>query len=240
MGEFRYPQFCPFARSTEILGQRWTILILRNLALGPQRFSDLKAGLRGISASVLASRLEALTERGLVRQRTLPPPAASVVYVLAPAGAALAPVMVELARWGARFLDPPEPGDQIEPAWVRMMLAAFRRREPTPAVRLEIRIRGGEVEDLVLTASGGPDGASVESRPEPAADARLRLDAATLVGAVVGHFAVGDAVAEGRIELSGDPAAADALPELFELDRRRLGLRSEASNASEAPASQSP
>lgn len=234
MGEFRYPQFCPFARATEILGQRWTILILRNLAFGPQRFSDLKAGLRGISTSVLASRLEELIDRGLVRQRTLPPPAASVVYEPAPAGAALAPVMMELARWGARFLDPPEPGDQIEPAWARMMVASFKRWEPTPAVRLEIRITGpDEPEDVVITAVGGPDGTAVENRPDPGADARLRLDAATLVGAVVGHFDVGDAVADGRIELAGDPAAADALPELFELDRRRLAPRSEASNAPE-------
>lgn len=238
MGDFRYPQFCPFARATEILGQRWTILILRNLAFGPQRFSDLKAGLRGISTSVLTSRLEELTERGLVQQRTLPPPAASVVYEPTPAGAALAPVMIELARWGVRFLDPPEPGDQIEAAWARTLIAAFKRWEPTPAVRLEICIAAeGEGDDVVVTVAGGPDGTSVENRPDPEADARLRLDAATLVGAVVGHFAVRNAVAEGRIELVGDPAAADALPDLFELDRRRLAPRSE---ASDAPDPQSP
>jgi DNA-binding HxlR family transcriptional regulator len=236
VGEFRYPQFCPFARATEILGQRWTILILRNLAFGPQRFSDLKEGLRGISTSVLASRLEELTERGLVRQRTLPPPAASVVYEPTPAGAALAPVMIELARWGVRFLDPPQPGDQIEPAWARTMLATFKRWDPTPPVRLEIRIAAeGEGEDVVVTVVGGPDGTSVENRPDPSADTRLRLDAATLVGAVVGHFPVGNAVADGRIELVGDPAAAGALPELFELDRRRLGPRSEASDAPDPP-----
>jgi DNA-binding HxlR family transcriptional regulator len=235
MEEFRYPQFCPFARATEILGQRWTILILRNLAFGPQRFSDLRAGLRGISTSVLASRLESLTERGLVRQRTLPPPAASVVYEPTPAGAALAPVMIELARWGARFLEPPEPGDQIEPPWARAMLATFKRWEPSPAVRLEIRIVDDGGEDVVITASGGPDGTTVENHPDPAADARLRLDAATLVGAVVGHFDVRDAVADGRIRLEGDPAAAAALPDLFELDRRRLGPGSGASDAPEAP-----
>ena len=85
VGEFRYPQFCPFARAAEILGHRWTILILRNMAFGPQRFSDLKAGLAGISTSVLAKRLDELIERGLLRRRTLDPPAASTVYELTPA-----------------------------------------------------------------------------------------------------------------------------------------------------------
>jgi DNA-binding HxlR family transcriptional regulator len=228
VGEFRYPQFCPFARATEILGQRWTILILRNLAMGPQRFSDLKAGLRGISSSVLASRLDELTRLGIVQQRTLDPPAASVVYEPGPAGRALAPVMMELARWGVRFLDPPEADDQIEPAWVRQALVAFKRWEPSPEVRLELRIADaeGRDDDLVVTAIGGADGTSVENRGDPAADASLRLAPAVLLGALVGHFPVARAAADGRIEITGDPAAAGALPELFDLDRRRLGLPS--------------
>jgi len=226
--DFRYPQFCPFARVAEILGERWTLLILRNLAFGPQRFSDLKAGLCGISTSVLAGRLDALTARDLVRQRTLPPPAASVVYELAPAGQALAPAMMELARWGVRFLDPPEPGDQSEPGWVRSALALFKRWEPSPAVRLEVRIAADleapDADDLVVAVSGGPDGTMVENREAPDADARLRSGPAPLLGALLGHFPVGDALADGRIRLEGDPAAAAALPELFDLDRRRLGL----------------
>ncbi|MBW2312639.1 MAG: transcriptional regulator [Deltaproteobacteria bacterium] len=234
MGEFRYPQFCPFARATEILGQRWTILILRNVAFGPQRFSDLKMGLQGISTSVLASRLEELVERGLLRQRTLDPPAASVVYELGPAGVALTPAMMELARWGARFLDPPEPGDQIEASWARSAIALFKRWEPTPEVRLEIRITG-EPEDLVVAVAGGPDGTTVENRGEPDADASLRLDPATLISALLGHFAVGNAIADGRIQLTGQAEAADLLPELFDLDRGRLGLPS---TSSQAPSSQ--
>jgi DNA-binding HxlR family transcriptional regulator len=237
MGEFRYPQFCPFARATEILGQRWTILILRNLAGGPQRFSDLKAGLRGISSSVLASRLEDLTARGIVQQRTLEPPAASVVYELGPAGWALAPVMMELARWGIRFLDPPEPGDQIEPAWVRQALVVFKRWEPSPAVCLELRIAAGEDrdEDLVVTAVGGPDGTHVENRPGPEADTSLRLGPDVLLGALLGHFSVAEAEGDGRIEITGDSAAAGELPALFDLDRRRLGLPSATSDAPEPP-----
>jgi len=237
MGDFRYPQFCPFARATEILGHRWTILILRNLSAGPQRFSDLKAGLVGISSSVLSSRLEALLERGILRRRALAPPAASVVYELTAAGLALAPVMMELARWGARFMEPPEPGDQIEPGWARSALVLFKRWDPTPAIRLEIRIAGAS-DDLVVAVAGGADGTSVENRSDPGAQARLRLAPDLLVGALLGHFPVGDAIADGRIEIAGDPAAAGRLPELFDLDRRRLGLRPGPSD--DAPEPRSP
>jgi DNA-binding HxlR family transcriptional regulator len=227
MGEFRYPQFCPFARAAEILGHRWTILILRNMAFGPQRFSDLRGGLAGISASVLSQRLEELLARGILQQRTLPPPAASVVYELTEAGRALTPVMIELARWGARFMEPPEPGDQTEPEWARAAIALFKRWEATPAVALELRITGA-AEDVVVTARGGPDGTSVENTGGGKVDAVLRLAPDVLICALLGHVAIDDALADGRIALRGDERAAARLPDLFELDRRRLGLRSDA------------
>jgi DNA-binding HxlR family transcriptional regulator len=227
LSEFRYPQFCPFARAAEILGHRWTILILRNMSFGPQRFSDLRAGLAGISASVLSQRLEELVARGILQRRTLAPPAASVVYELTEAGRALTPVMIELARWGARFMEPPRPGDQIEPGWARAALVLFKRWDPTPPVTLELHIAGAP-EDVVVTARGGPDGTSVENAGGGGADAVLRLAPAALICALLGHFEIGDALADGRISLSGDPRAAARLPELFELDRRRLGLRSDA------------
>lgn len=225
MNDFRYPQFCPFARAAEILGNRWTILILRNMSFGPQRFSDLRAGLAGISASVLSQRLEELVARGILRRRTLPPPAASVVYELTEAGRALTPVMIELARWGARFMEPPEPGDQVEPGWARASLVLFKRWDATPDVALELRITG-EGEDVVVTARGGPDGTSVENAGGGAVDAVLRLPPAALICALLGHFAIHEAIADGRIALEGDARAAARLPELFDLDRRRLGLRS--------------
>jgi len=227
MGEFRYPQFCAVARAAEILGHRWTILIVRNVSFGPQRFSDLKAGLAGISASVLSQRLEELVERSILLRRTLDPPAAATVYDLTPAGRALAPVLMELGRWGARFLEPPEPGDQMEPEWARANLVLFKRWEATPKVALELRINDGG-QDRVVTVRGGPDGTSVENTGGEAVDAVLRLGPTTLVGALLGHFEIGDAIADHRIELEGNASAAARLPELFDLDRRRLGLLSDA------------
>ncbi|MCH8132535.1 MAG: helix-turn-helix transcriptional regulator [Myxococcales bacterium] len=77
VSDFRYAQFCPLARAAEIVGERWTLLILRELLIGPKRFSDLQAPLAGVSSSVLADRLGKLTQRGVVRRRELPPPAAA-------------------------------------------------------------------------------------------------------------------------------------------------------------------
>jgi DNA-binding HxlR family transcriptional regulator len=82
MGRRRYHQYCPVARALDVVGERWTLLIIRELLLGPRRFTDLADGLPGIGSSVLSNRLADLERSGLVAKRTLPPPAASVVYEL--------------------------------------------------------------------------------------------------------------------------------------------------------------
>jgi len=109
VADIRYAQFCPLTRAVEILGERWTMLLLRELIAGPQRFSDLKERLPGVSSSVLAGRLVRLEEKGLIAKRELPAPAASTVYELAEAGRALRPALIELLRWGMRFLGEPCP-----------------------------------------------------------------------------------------------------------------------------------
>src|SRR6266852_4653604 len=100
----RYDQFCALARAAEILGERWTLLIVRELLLGPRRFSDLRERLDGVSPSVLTERLGRIEKIGLVRRSVLPPPAASTVYELTEHGDALRPAVHELIRWGGRFL----------------------------------------------------------------------------------------------------------------------------------------
>ena len=101
MADFRYPQYCPLARAAEVVGERWTLLVLRELLLGPRRFSDLRRALTDVSTSVLADRLARLEERGLVAHRELDPPAGAAVYELSESGQALGPALLALARWGA-------------------------------------------------------------------------------------------------------------------------------------------
>src|SRR5687768_10658821 len=95
-----YPQFCAVARALEILGERWTLLIVRELLLGPKRFSDLKGRLDGISSSVLTQRLSRLEGDGLVRRTYLEPPAASTVFELTQHGWSLEQPLFALIRWG--------------------------------------------------------------------------------------------------------------------------------------------
>jgi DNA-binding HxlR family transcriptional regulator len=107
-----YDQFCSVARALDQLGERWTLLIVRNLLLGPRRYSDLLGELPGITTNLLAARLKAMEASGLVARTGQPPR-----YELTPLGAALEPVVVELGRWGAHFMDQPRKRDTTNVGW---------------------------------------------------------------------------------------------------------------------------
>ena len=133
------------ARSGSI-GERWTLLVVRELMRGPKRYTDLVDGLNGIGTNILAARLKALEAAGLVERRKLPPPAASYVYELTPTGQGLRPVLHELARFGARLMGPP-PLDALDPGW--LVDALDLALSPiSPVGRLAFRI-GDEEASLV-------------------------------------------------------------------------------------------
>jgi len=117
----RYDQYCPIAHSLGLVGERWSLLVVRELLQGPRRYTDLVEGLPGIGTNILASRLKDLEAGGIVQKMKLPPPAASTVYELTPCGHDLRPVLHELARWGARTLGPP-PLDALKPGWLKNAL----------------------------------------------------------------------------------------------------------------------
>src|SRR5215831_15975055 len=130
MGDRRYHQYCAVARALDVVGERWTLLIARELLLGPRRFTDLAAGLPGIGSSVLTTRLKELERSGLVVRRTLPPPAASVVYELTDLGRGVGPVLAALAEWGLNVLGPPRDDDQIMSSWLVLGLAVTAEPDP--------------------------------------------------------------------------------------------------------------
>jgi DNA-binding HxlR family transcriptional regulator len=103
----RFDQYCPVAHALDLVGDRWSLLVIRELVHGPKRYTDLVDNLPGIGTNILAGRLRDLESHGLVARRTLPPPAASRIYELTEYGAALRPALRELAMWGARSLGPP-------------------------------------------------------------------------------------------------------------------------------------
>ena len=114
----RYDQYCPIAHALGLVGERWSLLIIRELLQGPRRYTDLAGSLPGIGSNILAGRLKDLETTGIVAKRRLEPPFASQVYELTEYGLGLKPVMRELALWGIRSIGPPQEDDEFAPGWL--------------------------------------------------------------------------------------------------------------------------
>jgi DNA-binding HxlR family transcriptional regulator len=211
VSDFRYAQFCPLARATEVVGNRWSLLVLRELMLGPQRFGELKRRLRGVSTSVLTERLSALEEYGVVALSELPPPASVRVYQLTPHGEAFRPVLLELGRWGMRWLRAPDKGDHFEPDWLRLALASFGELGPTPARRFELRVGSAR-----FRFEGGAHGFRFTQGDAPA-ELTIEAGPAELLGLLTGLLSAAAAQARG-VRIDGDAAALADLPLLFRFD----------------------
>jgi DNA-binding HxlR family transcriptional regulator len=117
-----YNQYCPVAHALDLVGERWSLLVVRELQQGPLRYSDLQDRLPGCSTNVLADRLRGLETAGILGKRRLPPPAASTVYELTPQGEGLRTVLAALARWGAQTLGPPD-ATQLDEGWLARALS---------------------------------------------------------------------------------------------------------------------
>src|SRR6476469_4040174 len=142
-----YDQYCPIAHALELVGERWSLLVVRELLHGPRRYTDLAANLQGIGTNILASRLKDLEGSGIVTKRRLPPPAASQVYELTPYGQSLRPLMRELALWGLRSLGPPGPDDELAEGWLESALDVVFSPVAPPG-SYEVRI-SGEIASIV-------------------------------------------------------------------------------------------
>jgi DNA-binding HxlR family transcriptional regulator len=142
-----YDQYCPVAHALDLVGDRWALLVVRELMPGPKRYTDLSEHLPGIGTNILATRLRDLEAAGIVIRRTLPPPAASRVYELTDHGQALRPVIRELGLWGARSLGPPTTEDSLFPGWLPNAMDQLLVPVAPPG-RFEFRV-GDEVASLV-------------------------------------------------------------------------------------------
>jgi DNA-binding HxlR family transcriptional regulator len=161
----RYDQYCPIAHALELVGERWSLLIVRELLNGPKRYTDLAGALPGIGTNVLAARLKDLEGCGVIAKRKLPPPTPAQVYELTPYGAGLKAVVRELALWGVRSLGAPEDDDELAPEWlVGALDTVFAPVAPDGTIEFRI---GDEVASLV-------DG---EARPGPAESPDVVIEA---------------------------------------------------------------
>jgi DNA-binding HxlR family transcriptional regulator len=143
----RYEQYCPVAHALERVGERWSLLIVRELLKGPKRYTDLSAALPGIGTNVLAARLKDLEAAGVLAKRRLPPPTPAQVYELTAYGLSLRNVVRELARWGLQSMPAPGDDDELPPGWLPDALDTFFA-PVAPAGSFEFRV-GGEVGALV-------------------------------------------------------------------------------------------
>jgi DNA-binding HxlR family transcriptional regulator len=206
-----YAQLCGIATALDVIGDRWTPLVVRDLLLGPLRFGDLAEGLPGIGTNTLTARLKHLESTGVIQRRLLPSPGRGTVYELTAYGRELEPILMALGRWGTKSMGRLPTEISSRSRWLVAAMLAFHdetRRTARPAT-WELRLTDGpftvHAEGTRLTiAAGAPESADAVITT---ADAHLHL-------LLTGRLAPADALAAGTAAIEGDPSALARLLEL--------------------------
>lgn len=176
-----YGQYCGLARALDHVGQRWTLLVVRELLLGPKRFTDLQDALPGIASNLLTERLRRLEQDGLVTRRDLPPPAASTVYELTPAGRDLEEAVHALVRWGGRWMLGGPDDDEFRPHWLALALDALGVGATMDGTVVEL-----VVDDVRVVVTGRQGRVVTVNGPTPAPSLTITADPATILGIASG------------------------------------------------------
>jgi DNA-binding HxlR family transcriptional regulator len=206
-----YGQYCGLARALELVGERWALLVVRDLILGPKRFTDLRRGLPRIPSNVLSGRLKELEQAGVLRRRLLPRPASGVVYELTEYGSELEEIVLRLGLWGARSLGEARPDDVVTADSLLLALRATFRPGAARGLRASYELRLGEI---VLHAR--VDKGALEVAEGPLADADLTLETdLTLRALMSGELSPGEAVQAGKVRLAGDLELLERFVEIF-------------------------
>jgi DNA-binding HxlR family transcriptional regulator/putative sterol carrier protein len=206
-----YRDACRFASALDVVGERWALLVVRELLLGPKRFTDIRAGLPGASPNILSERLRELEAGGVIRRRKLAPPAGSWVYELTEWGAELEPVITRLGSWGARSPLPPS-GTRIGVDSIALALRSLfdpERAGDLSAVyelrvdgtRFRVTVGGGEIE-LARGAAAAPD-LTIEGEPDD------------LAALITGQVELDSALDSGAIRIEGGRREATRFLRLF-------------------------
>lgn len=203
-------QHCPIARALDVLGDRWTLLILRELVNGDRRFTDLRANLPGIAPTLLTQRLRSMTEQGLIATKELPPPAARSVYIATARGRRAIPVLRALARYGMPLLEAPDEGTVIKPTMVAMAgLTAYFDAPAALGVDERYLVRVGGEEFPMSSVRGGG-----EHRPP---DLVLDASAATWMDIRQGRTTLRQAIKDKRMTRTGPAAVMRHFAAIFQL-----------------------
>ncbi|MDA2805238.1 winged helix-turn-helix transcriptional regulator [Nocardiopsis suaedae] len=205
-----YDQYCAVSRALDAVGERWTLLVARELQAGPRRYTDLHADLPGVSTDVLASRLRDMERDGLVARRPLTPRGGAALYELTGRGRALLPVLRALADWGAPALEERRPTDAFRAHWLAPpLLGVVERACPGASGTVEVRLETG-VFHVRPAGPGGREGGYGDG-PAERPDAVLVLSEEACVRIVRGALTPAEAVARGEAAVEGDGSIARAL-----------------------------
>ena len=209
-----YDQFCALAYALDVIGERWTLLIVRELLTGPHRFKDLLNGLPDVSTNLLSERLKNLEEQGIVSRRTLPPPAGSTVYELTAVGMGLETAVLELGRWGSQFLPPSLEGVALPSLGATALaIKAFFHSEQAQGITETYELHLG---DEVLQVQIDDGRLHIQQGQTLKADVILHTEMAIFMGLFSGQTAPEMALSAGMVQVEGD---ANGLHRFLQLSR---------------------
>lgn len=215
-----YGQFCGLARAMELVGERWGLLVVRDLVLGPKRFTDLRRGLPRIPTNILSARLKELEAAGIVHRRLLPRPAAGIVYELTEYGQELEDIVLRLGLWGARSLGKARPEDIVTTDSLILALRATFLPEAARALRASYELRLGEI-----VVHARIDHGTLEAGEGAMPDADLVIETGPAIKALLaGELSPGEAVESGSVRISGNHDLLARFVEVFQIPPAPLVL----------------
>lgn len=208
-----YGQYCGFARALEIVGERWALLVIRDLLVSAKRFSDLQRGLPGIPSNILTARLKELEEAGIVQRRLLPRPPGGVAYELTPAGRELEGPVVSLGRWGAKRLGDPRPEEVVTPDSMASALMSTFRAENAGRSNIKFELHLGEI---VVHAHVRAGTVSVGHGPIEKPD--LVIEAGPGIRSLMAREITPDQALKNKVvRVAGDRALLTRFAEMFQI-----------------------
>ena len=199
-----YGEYCPLAKTLDVIGDRWSLLIVRELAIrGSCRYTDIRAGLPGVATNLLAERLRELEAAGVIAREEAPPPVATTLYRLAPRGEELRPVMQALAEWGLPLLAEAPDDDVFLSHWLTLPVRT-RLTDATPELpSITIQVRTGDEPMLIETVDGG---VRARAGTAPTPDAVISGPHAIVIDVLLGRLDLGEAKTKG-LSFEGDANA---------------------------------
>jgi DNA-binding HxlR family transcriptional regulator len=203
-----YDEYCAMAKSLDVVGDRWTLLIVRELALrGPCRYTDLRNGLPGIATNLLAERLRELERSGVIAREDAPPPIATTLFRLTPRGEQLRPVLEGLTRWGVPLMTEQNPDDAVRSHWLAWALELMLSDRQPDGSPLTIELQTGDA-PIVIEARDGEIQTRLGAADNP--DATLTGPPMPILGLLLGLHELADAETHG-ITYDGDPVLLDRI-----------------------------